>query len=567
MEGHKKHPLRVLIAEDSENDAVLIARELRRGGYEPHMLRVDSAEDMQAALDAQGWDLIITDHNMPGFDFHEALALAREHDPNIPFILVSGSVGEEIAVDAMKSGAHDYVMKGNLSRLLPAIDRELREAETRRAHAAAEAAIRHMAFHDSLTGLINRNEFEQRLDQAVRDAREDRQTHALLYLDLDQFKLVNDSCGHLAGDELLRRLAQRLKHKIRESDTLARLGGDEFGVLLRNCPQERALQIAHNLLDSIKQYRFIWGDRSFQVGASIGLVNISGEQNAQDLLSMADMACYAAKDRGRNRIHIYTASDEELNRRRGELHWIQRLQEAMTNDELLLYQQPIRALQGSTSHSELLLRLQGEDGRIIGPDRFIPAAERYNLMPRIDRWVIQHACQQLQAMAASDHGTVFINLSAMSLNDDGLIDYIREQLQRHDVAPTCVGFEITETTAIADFDYATQLIQALRNHGCKVALDDFGTGMSSFSYLKSLQVDFIKIDGSFVRNMLDDGIDGAIVESVNIISHLAGMQTIAEFVENDAILQRLSELGIDYAQGWAVQRPEPFTLARSAKEP
>jgi diguanylate cyclase (GGDEF)-like protein len=566
MDGIEAPAIKVLIAEDSEDDVLLVARELRRGGYIPEMRRVDSAIGMQAALEAQAWDLIITDHNMPGFDSHDALTLARKHDRNIPFIVVSGSIGEEVAVDVMKSGAHDYVMKGNLTRLLPAIRRELQEATTRRAHQAAEARIYHMAYHDSLTDLVNRAEFERRLDAAVESTHAGGVTHALLYLDLDQFKLVNDSCGHLAGDELLRRLTRRLQQGIRETDTLARLGGDEFGLLLRNCPPDRAEQIAQNLLSLIRDHPFIWGERSFRVGASIGLVGVYADASAEELLSMADMACYAAKDRGGNRVQAYTENDKELTQRRGEVQWIQYLQAAMANNELMLYRQRIQPLQGSTPHCELLLRMQGDKGEIITPDRFIPAAERYNLMPEIDRWVIRHACQQLEGQFQCRQplalgGSFFINLSATSLSDEGLMDYIRKQLQDHGIPSGCVGFEITETAAITDLECAMRLITALREQGCKVALDDFGTGMSSFSYLKSLEVDFIKIDGSFVKSMLEDEMDSAIVEAINTIGHVAGIQTIAEFVENDAILQRLTALGIDFAQGWAVEHPRPYPPA------
>jgi diguanylate cyclase (GGDEF)-like protein len=563
-------PIRVLIAEDSEDDALLLMRELQRGGYQPQSERVDSAQQMQAALEKAQWDLIIADHNMPSFDSYAALELAKRHDPNTPFILVSGSIGEEIAVDAMKAGAHDYVMKSNLARLLPAIRRELREAKNRRAHQAARATIHHMAYHDSLTELVNRSEFEYRLNQAVKRARRSGEIDALLYLDLDQFKLVNDSCGHLAGDELLRRLARRLQRIIREGDTLARLGGDEFGLLLDHCPLEQAARLAQDLLEQIKAYRFIWGDRSFQVSASIGLVRVSGAEEASTLLSLADMACYAAKERGRNRVHVYKEGDEELSLRRGEMLWIQRLQSALSNDELILYHQRIQGLQQATYHGELLLRMCGENGELILPERFIPAAERYNLMPDIDRWVIRNACMQLQDMARLDPvkkppGAVFINLSANTLSDQDLVDYVCEQLRRHSVPPHWVGFEITETAAIADFDCALNLIQALRLHGCRVALDDFGAGMSSFSYLKSLEVDCIKIDGAFVRSMLDDTMNRAIVEAVNTIGHIAGIQTIAEFAETRAILEQLTRLGVDFAQGWSVDRPHPFSAVYSCE--
>jgi len=563
MDGSEDSPLKVLIAEDSADDAVLIQRELVRGGFQIELLRVDSAPDMQAALGTAEWDLIITDHNMPGFDSSEALALAKQYDPEIPFILVSGSIGEEVAVDAMKSGAHDYVMKGNLKRLLPAVRRELREAQNRRAHQEAQAAIRHMAFHDSLTELVNRVEFEQRLEKAVANARDTAETHALLYLDLDQFKLVNDSCGHLAGDELLRRLSKRLQRLVRESDTLARLGGDEFGVLLKSCGLSTATQVAKGLLDNIRDYLFVWDDRSFRVGASIGLVKVDGQQDAQALLSMADMACYAAKDLGRNRVHVYAEGDSELNRRRSEMQWVQRLQESAKDNALMLYRQCIQAQNGGCSHYELLLRMRDESGEIITPDRFIPAAERYSLMGEIDRWVIQHACKLVKAEASGDAEAItFINLSANSLSDSGLVDFIKAQLREHSINPENIGFEITETAAIADYDCALKLIKDLRAYGCKVSLDDFGTGMSSFSYLRSLSVDFIKIDGEFVSNMLEDEMDSAIVEAVNHIGHIANIQTIAEHVSSDALLERVAEIGVDFAQGWAVHRPEPFVPAK-----
>lgn len=564
MGGSNATPLRLLIVEDSEDDALLVVRELRRGGYDPHMTRVDCAAEMQSALATQEWDLIVADHNLPGFDSSEALVLARRRDPNTPFILVSGSIGEEIAVDAMKSGAHDYVMKDNLARLLPAIERELREAENRRAHQQAEATIRHMAFHDGLTGLCNRSAFEQLLEEAVVSAQPEG--HALLYLDLDQFKLVNDSCGHLTGDELLRRLAKRLLGKIRETDSLARLGGDEFGILLKHCPAARAEHIAQELLDTLKGHPFIWGERSFNIGASIGLVQIDGHQPPQELLRLADMACYAAKGRGRNRVHVYREGDEELNLRQGEMQWLQRLQEAMAGQGLLLYRQRIQPLQGGDPHQELLLRLRDESGQIITPDLFIPAAERYDLMAEIDRWVIQHACARLAQAGHADPiagGTNFINLSATSLSDEGLAGYIQQQLAGYDLPPGRVGFEITETAAIADFDCALRLIKALRGLGCPIALDDFGTGMSSFTYLKSLSVDFVKIDGSFVRDMLVDEMDCAIVEAINRIGHIAGIHTIAEYVETEALLQRLTRMGVDYAQGWAVHRPSRFSDGQS----
>jgi len=557
--------LKVLIVEDSEDDTELLLRQLQQGGYKLFSRRVDCAADMQITLEREEWDLILADHNLPGFSSTEALKLSKAHDPNIPFILVSGSIGEEIAVDAMKSGAHDYVMKSNLSRLVPAINRELGEAKNRRDHQAAQAKIRHMAFHDSLTGLYNRAEFEKRLFNIL-SINQENTTHALLYIDLDQFKVVNDSCGHLAGDALLNRLSKCLQKSVRDSDTLARLGGDEFGVLLHNCPIDKAETIAQQILATIRDYVFIWGERNYKVSASIGLIQINGDEELTEILSLADMACYAAKDSGRNRIHVHTESDHALSLRRGDMQWLQRLKDAMNHHGLLLYRQKIKALHGDSSHSELLLRMLDEDGTIIPPDSFIPAAERFNLMPEIDRWVIRHACEQVSLMHSQkkteELDLLFINLSATSLSDGGLTDYIQEQLIEFNLPAKQFGFEITETAAITDFDCALNLIKTLRKMGCKVALDDFGTGMSSFSYLKSLKVDFIKIDGSFVRSMLDDKMDQAFVEAVAKIGHIAGIKSIAEFVETDAIEQQLIKLGVDFAQGYAIERPHMFTILK-----
>jgi len=334
-------------------------------------------------------------------------------------------------------------------------------------------------------------------------------------------------------------------------------------VLLHNCPIDKAKTIAHTILTTIQRYDFFWGDRNFKVSASIGLIQIHGHEELSEILSLADMACYVAKDSGRNRIHVHTETDKELNLRRGDLQWLERLQNAMKNGGLVLYRQKIKTLQGESSHSELLLRMLNEDGKVISPDCFIPAAERFNLMPEIDRWVIRHACEQVSLIRSHNNtdelGLLFINLSATSLSDAGLIDYIQQQFIEFDLSAGQFGFEITETAAITDFDCALNLIKKLRELGCKLALDDFGTGMSSFSYLKALKVDFIKIDGSFVRSMLHDKMDLCFVEAITKISHVAGIKCIAEFVETDAIQQQLIKLGVDFAQGYAIEHPHLFT--------
>jgi diguanylate cyclase (GGDEF)-like protein len=560
-------PLRVLLVEDSEDDALLLLRELRKGGYAPESLRVDTGADLEAALARGPWDIVITDHNLPGFSSAAALATVKRAAGDIPVIIVSGSIGEDIAVAAMKSGAHDYIMKGNLARLVPAIARELREAETRHAHRRAQETIQHLAFHDVLTGLANRHEFETRLKHAVESVRHGGR-HALLYLDLDQFKIINDTCGHTAGDELLRQLAMLLKQPIRDNDTLARLGGDEFGVLLARCSLDHAQSVAERMLQLIRDFRFTWLERTFNIGASIGLVMIGDATHTlTDLLRAADMACYAAKDKGRNRVHVYHPGDAELARRHGEMEWVGRLNEALAQDRFELHYQRIIALspaQAAVTHQELLLRLRDADQGLILPGAFIPAAERYNLMPQLDRWVVRRALDCLaaqRARAGSQTGMCFINLSGATVSDDEFFRDVSALLRAHDVPPHMICFEITETAAIANLASAIDFIEQAKALGCRIALDDFGAGLSSFSYLKTIPADFLKIDGSFVADMLRDPMDNAIVEAIHRIARVAGLQTIAEFVESGAIRQRLVEIGVDYAQGYGIHPPEALAAA------
>ncbi len=561
-------PLRVLVVEDSEDDALLLVRELHRGGFSPSIRRVDSRDDLITALSDEAWDLVITDHNLPGFSSALALAAVQETGQDLPVIIVSGSIGEDIAVAAMKTGAHDYIMKDNLTRLVPAIQRELREVETRRAHRKAEETIRHMAYHDALTGLTNRHEFERRLRRALSSTHERDTQHALLYLDLDQFKIINDTSGHVAGDELLKQLAVVLQGPIRESDTLARLGGDEFGVLLENCPVDRAMKIAEGLLQAIKDFRFTWRDKTFALGVSIGLVAVKDDgKTMTDVLSAADMACYSAKDKGRSRIHFYSDDDAELAQRHGEMEWVSRINLALEQDRFVLHKQCIIPLgrHGATAqHCEFLVRMLADDGSLILPGAFIPAAERYDLMPQLDRWVINaafsHVAESLVGGNSSEEpqGTCFINLSGASLSDDNFFAYIEARLEEYEIPRNLICFEITETAAIANLSKAVGFIEGIKDAGCYFALDDFGSGLSSFSYLKTIPADFLKIDGMFVRDMLDDPMDNAIVEAINSIGHTAGLLTIAEFVETPAIKDKLRAIGVDYAQGFGIERPKPL---------
>lgn len=556
--------LRTLLIEDSDDDATLIVRELRRAGFTVDYQRVDTPGALQDALKQSSWDIVITDHNMPEFDSAAAIRQINDCGRDLPIIVVSGSIGEDVAVSAMKSGAHDYIMKDNLTRLAPAVERELREAKNRLAHRDAQATITHMAFHDPLTGLRNRADFEVRLKQALGNVSAPNQ-HALFYLDLDQFKIVNDTCGHVAGDELLKQVALLLKSLVRDRDTLARLGGDEFGVLLENCSLNHAQEIASRMLQLIKEFRFVWQEKIFSIGASIGLVEItSGAQTHTELLRAADMACYAAKDQGRNRVHVYAADDALLLQRHGEMEWVARITRALEENQFTLHQQRIAALQADASGPacEFLIRLKAPDGKLILPGAFIPAAERYNLMPQIDRWVFEHALTYLaqrQANKALPPDAIhFINISGATLSDDAFFAFVKETFSKRGVLPQAVCFEITETAAIANLTSALAFIQEVRALGCKVALDDFGSGLSSFSYLKTLSADYLKIDGAFVRDMLDDPMNAAIVQAVNSIGHVAGLKTIAEFVEHPGIQKKLTEIGVDFAQGYGIHKPEPI---------
>ena len=429
------------------------------------------------------------------------------------------------------------------------------------------------ASHDALTGLVNRREFERRMSELIETARTGEREHALMFMDLDNFKAVNDTCGHTAGDELLRQLTTVMLSRMRGSDTLARLGGDEFGALLESCPFDQALRIANAMRETVRDFRFVWEDKTFSVGVSIGLVTITTESgNLHSVLSLADACCYEAKNKGRDRVQVYRPEASDIGGKHGELQVVSQINQAFELGRFRLYRQRIAPLaEGAAQHAnyEVLVRMIDRAGNLVPPTGFMPAAERYNLLTSIERWVISSLIEYLHnqwTLGAvprdpAERGWYSVNLSGTSINDRSLPDFLRNLLTRYQLPAGLLCFEITETTAISNLSAAAELMHELKGMGCRFALDDFGTGVSSFAYLKYLPVDVLKIAGTFITDMASDPMDHAIVDAINRIAHILGMQTVAESVENAETLARITALKVDYAQGYFIAQPETMVHA------
>jgi diguanylate cyclase (GGDEF)-like protein/PAS domain S-box-containing protein len=425
-----------------------------------------------------------------------------------------------------------------------------------------ERRMTYLASHDPLTGLANRRVFEASLQDALQDAREHGRRPVVFYLDLDEFKRINDRCGHQAGDELLRQVASLLLSRVRATDVLARLGGDEFAVVLRNCPFDKALEIADSMRQAIKSFRFSWDDQVFEIGVSIGVVPVADGGEMAQILRAADAACYMAKEKGRNRIHIFQPGDAAAASRFGDMQWIHRIGDALEGNRFRLFVQEIRPLGGNgrLPLGEILLRMVEQGGEVVPPAAFVPAAERYRLMTALDRWVVREAFGEIagQVGVAGRPRCFGVNLSAQSVGDPAFLEFLLRTVRASGVPPEAICFEVTETAAVANLASAQQFLAAVRRAGCRASLDDFGSGLSSFGYLRNLQVDFLKIDGEYVTKVAEDPVARVLVESIHRVAHALGMETIAEWVESEDAFAALREIGVDYAQGYWVGGPRPL---------
>jgi diguanylate cyclase (GGDEF)-like protein len=453
----------------------------------------------------------------------------------------------------------------SINRLLGIIHNDMKNREQReKALLDSQKELTYQANHDVLSGLVNRRGFELHLSYAMETKQAENTEHVFCYLDLDQFKVINDTCGHIAGDELLRQISQVLKKHIRKHDVLARLGGDEFGILMVNCGVEDAKSIAQKLIDKVSRYRFLWEDKPFAISVSIGIAPVSDcINNANALLRNADIACYAAKDAGRNCFRIYTESVLDIAKVQGEMQWVTKINWALENNKFCLYAQIIQpnVLTDTCGfHYEVLLRMVDESGLLVSPNAFLPAAERYHLMTKIDKWVIRNQFDYLsknpEHLASLE--LCSINLSGPSLTAPGFLQAVIDYLNYYQIPAEKICFEITETAAISNLTDATNFIDAMHKKGCSFALDDFGTGLSSFAYLKYLPVDFLKIDGVFVKGIVEDPIDYAMVKSIHEVGRVMGKKTVAEFVDNSDVLLKLKEIGVDYSQGYGIAKPCPI---------
>ena len=547
-------PLRLLQVEDTEDDATLVAHALTRSGYNVFARRVDTAAALRRELDEAEWDLVIADYTMPGFSGTKALAIVREQHPDLPFIFVSGTIGEDTAVAAMKTGAHDYIMKANLKRLGPAVDRELREAAVRRERHLANQRVAYLAYHDSLTDLPNRALFQDRLQQAVLRSHRDERGLAVLLIDLDGFKEINDALGHHAGDLVLQEVATRLRGALRASDTVARLGGDEFAVLLPATDVNRAELAARKVLHDL-QHPFVADGRPLMVSASIGIAAVPWHAATGDeLMKKADAAMYLSKS-DKTGYTVYNSSRDS--RIYGRVSLAASMRQAIDARQFVLDYQPIVHLRSRTVLAvESLVRWNHPElGRLL-PDDFIRVAEHTGLVNPLTSFVLDRALTEWPHSTRPDSCGIAVNVSPRSLHHAAFPGRVREMLDAHGVAPQSLSLEITENLVMSDPDGSARCLDELHEMGVRLVIDDFGKGYSSLSYLRRLPVDEIKIDRSFLIG-LADGEDDTLVRCMIELAHNLGMTAVAEGVETEGVFNQLAELNCDAAQGYFISRPAP----------
>ncbi|MBI3812148.1 MAG: EAL domain-containing protein [Nitrospirae bacterium] len=549
-------PLRVLIVEDSENDAALIVRELQRGGYDPIFERVDTPVAMVVALNKQTWDIICADYTMPHFNGMDALARVRERELDVPFIFVSGTMGEETAVEAMKAGAQDYVMKNNLKRLLYSVERQLHTASVRRERKRAEETVQYLAYHDVLTDLPNRAVFYDRLHQCILTAYREKKPLTLLLMDLNRFKEVNDTFGHQSGDLLLRQIGPRVRRCLRESDTVARMGGDEFAILLPNTHVEGASLTARKILKALEA-PFVLEEVTIDIGVSIGIALYPDHGEEGDaLVQRADMALYETKQAGGG--YAVFASEHEQNSPR-RLMLTGKLRRAIEYGELSMHYQPLVDLKTNRVIGvEALSRWLHPELGAIPPDQFVPLAEQTGLIQPFTQWVLKTVCRQHEEWR--DLGLalpISVNLSQKNLHETQLPDQVSELIQTGSMPADKLEFEITESMIMSNPMRATQILTRLNAMGIPLSIDDFGTGYSSLGHLKKLPVQKIKIDKSFIVDRIEDKDDNVIVQAIINMSHSLGLEVVAEGVEDQLTKDRLATLGCDSAQGYHICHPLP----------
>ena len=551
-------PLRVLIVEDSTEDTELLLHELKLSGYNPMYERVDTADGLKAALDQQKWDVVFADHSIPHLKGLAALMLLKERNLDIPFIFVSGPVGEDVAVAALKAGANDYITKGNLKRLIPAVEREIRETEIRRERKQAEKIIQHMAYYDTLTDLPNRNRIYDYLLNAIRADNSKGNPMALLLMDLDRFKEINNTLGHHRGDQLLQAVGKSLRKAVWESDIVARLGGDEFAVLLPRLAAAEHINIVIQKILKTLEAPFVIEGLPIAVEASIGIVLYPNHGSNPDILMQrAEVAMYAAKQTGIVYV-IYDAKHDQHSPRR--LSLMGELRQAIDSDQLLLHYQPkIDLRTNRVSGVEALTRWQRPQYGFIPPDQFIVPAEQTGLIEPLTRWVLNTALSQCKTWHQAGRPiTISVNLSARNLHNPQLPDQVADLLQNHGVASSQLVLEITESAIMVDPAHAMEILTRLSKIGVRLSIDDFGTGYSSLGYLKRLPVQEIKIDKSFVKDMGTDEDDTVIVLSIINLAHNLDLKVVAEGVENQGIRDQLNAFGCDAAQGYFWSHPLPI---------